>query len=220
MKIFRDFGLKAGELVLENCKILNVEFPFTMKALRNAYWRRSKETHPDAGGSNEAFRKSQEAYEFLQPYCSEELSQKEIEDIEWKRRKVEEEFPFKNFVDCDRCNGKGKWVEEAPDFRYKEETIICQRCHGTGVYTNQCRVCNGTGKFKQHNGRIVDCIRCNGSGFYKVGNCFTCHGEGFLHIETLENHGRKKVYHVCHVCDGTGKIEIWNPVLKKGVVSK
>ncbi len=47
-------------------KILGVSSSATVQDIKDAYRKRVMETHPDQGGSGEAFRKVQEAYEFLQ----------------------------------------------------------------------------------------------------------------------------------------------------------
>ena len=49
-RAMRELGLSAG---------------YTEKDLKSAYRKRSLETHPDKGGSNEEFVKVAEAYEFL-----------------------------------------------------------------------------------------------------------------------------------------------------------
>ncbi len=44
---------------------LNLCYPLTKEQLKSAYRRKAKETHPDMGGSSEAFRLVNRAYEFL-----------------------------------------------------------------------------------------------------------------------------------------------------------
>ena len=46
-------------------KILGLTFPFTLQELKRAYRRRALETHPDSGGTAEAFRSVHIAYQTL-----------------------------------------------------------------------------------------------------------------------------------------------------------
>lgn len=46
-------------------QLLQLKFPFTKEELKSAYRRKSLETHPDAGGTAEAFRKVNHAYQVL-----------------------------------------------------------------------------------------------------------------------------------------------------------
>lgn len=46
-------------------EILQLSFPFTKEELKSAYRRKSLETHPDTGGTAEAFRKVNNAYQVL-----------------------------------------------------------------------------------------------------------------------------------------------------------
>lgn len=47
--------------------VLGIKKGATLAEIKAAYRKRAKETHPDKGGSDEAFRKVQEAYEALDP---------------------------------------------------------------------------------------------------------------------------------------------------------
>ena len=46
-------------------QLLQLKFPFTKEELKSAYRRKSLETHPDAGGTAEAFRQVNHAYQVL-----------------------------------------------------------------------------------------------------------------------------------------------------------
>ncbi|MEM1394606.1 MAG: J domain-containing protein, partial [Cyanobacteria bacterium P01_H01_bin.150] len=46
-------------------QLLQLKFPFTKEELKSAYRRKSLETHPDAGGTAEAFRQVNYAYQVL-----------------------------------------------------------------------------------------------------------------------------------------------------------
>jgi hypothetical protein len=49
-------------------QILSLERPWTPLAIKKAYRRRSRETHPDRGGSDEAFKEVAEARQTLEDY--------------------------------------------------------------------------------------------------------------------------------------------------------
>lgn len=46
-------------------EVLQLSFPFTYQELKSAYRRRARETHPDSGGTAEAFREVHAAYQIL-----------------------------------------------------------------------------------------------------------------------------------------------------------
>ncbi|MBV6627304.1 MAG: J domain-containing protein [Rivularia sp. (in: Bacteria)] len=46
-------------------QLLQLKFPFTKEELKSAYRKKSLETHPDAGGTAEAFRQINHAYQVL-----------------------------------------------------------------------------------------------------------------------------------------------------------
>lgn len=46
-------------------QLLQLKFPFTKEELKSAYRKKSLETHPDTGGTAEAFRKVSHAYQVL-----------------------------------------------------------------------------------------------------------------------------------------------------------
>lgn len=84
------------------------------------------------------------------------------------------------------------------------------------------------------------CKECTGHGwhqtvhyqFYFDKPCPVCHGDGFLHNGWMPipcwqclgkggwgaHENQYTLYHTCSHCDGTGQIEIYNPVLPKGRV--
>ncbi|MDJ0719865.1 MAG: J domain-containing protein [Prochloraceae cyanobacterium] len=51
-------------------ELLKLSFPFTFDELKSAYRQRALETHPDIGGTAEAFREVNTAYEFLSSTAS------------------------------------------------------------------------------------------------------------------------------------------------------
>jgi hypothetical protein len=234
MKEFATTAFISNKL-REQAAILGLTIPFTEEELKSAFRTKVFETHPDHGGTKEEFNKVTEANEYLVPFASQEITEKEIQHIEWQRIKIEEQEPFKNFIDCNHCGGKGRWVAtiRIPIYEMEESSSkICHKCGGDGKHKFGCRACNGTGKYTQNSGRVVDCKKCNGTGKFVAGECYTCHGTGRIEVSpwsfiglfgfTRRIIGYRTESHrtSCGVCHGTGKKEILNPALKKGVVQK
>ena len=76
----------------------------------------------------------------------------------------------KQWVNCSKCNGKGR--------------EICHSCNGTGQ--GECISCNGTGTAHAPSGAYT-CNQCNGRGIARCsscyghpdgGNCQSCDGRG------------------------------------------
>jgi DnaJ-class molecular chaperone len=206
--------------IAAHCEVLHLSYPFTSEDLKGAYRKLVFETHPDHGGTEEKFRPIQTAYEYLQSYVHERITQEELEKTTWARIKIEEQEPFKNFVDCPACQGKGRWIEKIHEkVGYKTVAFPCSRCGGDGKHKLVCRSCKGTGKYVQKNGREVPCHKCGGTGKFAVGVCYGCSGTGMTFIDIPSYSPREVKYErECFTCKGTGKKEILNPVLKKGVV--
>lgn len=58
-------GVSVDPRTAEACRVLDVDPDADEEELKRAYRRRVKETHPDLGGSEAAFRQVREAYEHL-----------------------------------------------------------------------------------------------------------------------------------------------------------
>ncbi|MFN3360876.1 MAG: DnaJ domain-containing protein [Pseudanabaenaceae cyanobacterium] len=61
---FADFLTKPRRL-LPYLDMLDLDYPFTIAELKQAYRRQALRNHPDRGGDAEKFRKIQAAYEYL-----------------------------------------------------------------------------------------------------------------------------------------------------------
>lgn len=117
--------------------------------------------------------------------------------------------PSKNGRDCGVCQHRG-YNEERPEGWKRciwcdcgwSYTQPCQRCQGTGngpkQKPNACPQCKGKAVFHHH--RAVKCRECKGVGGTAV------------KIGTV-------LYYMCSNCKGTGEIEIFNPVLPKGLLT-
>ena len=224
MKEYRNlwnFDRNSPKLI-ENLKALGISIPFTEEILKSAYREKIKAVHSDHGGSDEECIKVQEAYRFLQSYVSEEMTVADIDKIIWARIKIEELEPLKNFADCTSCNGKGKWIDSMQMPIYAQYGMKCWKCNGTGDYIIKCRQCVGTGKFTLKSGRIVECRNCYGIGTCVVGKCRNCNGSGYWRSfnTPIIEYKTIKIKQSCSGCRGTGRIEIYNPVIKSGCLHK
>lgn len=101
---------------------------------------------------------------------------------------------------CEKCSGDGTILHTV----VKSVPCSCE----DGRVTLSCKYCDGTGKFTQRRGSVVDCYACNGTGIWRVVRCKTCRGKG-------EVSRKSKVEHTCFRCKGEGKVKVepFNPVL-------
>ncbi len=214
-------------------KILCIKSPFNETELKRRFRRMAEITHPDKNStSSEKFVQVKEAYDLLKNLC-EILPPDETNGLDLSE--FGHGLPFnKNGIPCKECEGKG--------YSFSVETIDvdveCPKCKGDGANWALCRVCNGTGEWKNKK----TCRVCEGKGkFYylakqrlsrftfnyyhfvryikgryrEVQRCSECSGKGNVAKPLVE----KKYYYKCHMCKGCGEIEIYNPVLPKGFFS-
>jgi hypothetical protein len=92
----------------------------------------------------------------------------------------------------------------------------CPSCEGSGLLRQHCTQCD-KGKFKLKSGRLVDCLRCSGKGFFfsttwfsYKNTCRTCWGSG----TKLQTAVSETLFQTCLSCKGAGKKELvlFNPV--------
>lgn len=167
---------------------------FTGEELTSRFRALCKEKHPDRGGSHEAFVRLQGAYEELLKHT---INDEEKTTVDGYRLSDLGRGLEVSARPCERCNGKGYNIEKI----MKTERVrcscgsgdVCQRCRGTGLFGNK-------GK----------CFRCKGRG-HIYHRCLKCFGSGFAYKETEKG----EEYLRCGFCDGTGEIELLNPVIPK-----
>lgn len=110
-------------------------------------------------------------------------------------------------VTCNACDGNGECTSCEGSGRYPcyscNQSGECRHCYGTGEEDcddcdgdgwvwDDCRACNGTGRYTLRNGYDVECRVCHGSGHHHKEDCWTCNGTGSVD---------------CHVCDGSGQCQ-------------
>lgn len=76
-----------------------------------------------------------------------------------------------------------------------------------------CKDCLGTRKFKQRNGRVVECRRCKGRGWVYI-TCPKCKDRGAITVKA------RTTKTPCFNCGTTGRIKVnpFNPVIPKGAI--
>lgn len=228
--------ISIGGQTQDAMKVLGIEaYPFTPEELSGKFRPLIQRYHPDKNKDDPMAKEfAQEligAYKHLKNLAVITVVDKEQEQ---EARKIfeEDEDIFSIWDTCPRCKGSGK-VKSV----YASHPEICPDCDpipmsdsilqawfgwtyrrrdrsmkASGIKTLKCQYCDD-GKFKQRNGRIVDCRICRGTGIWKKVDCRTCRGFGYVFKEL-------KDLITCSKCDGLGKIKInpFNPVIRKGSI--
>lgn len=201
--------------------------PVAFENVKKRYREESKKLHPDAGGSEEAFKALVGAFDELRHLYQ---SGSHLFDAEPGNTSSEPRMPRKtiddtplselglglgpttNGRDCPECEHRGYTVTK------EHGRAECESCGGLGTQPREyaCRACGGSGKFRQRLGAVVNCRKCNGTGRFKHPHheewCKNCGGLGKTRGPAVT-----RIYvHKCWSCKGTGEIEVLNPVLPKG----
>lgn len=201
-------------------RYLGLSAPVTIKELKSGYRKKAMEYHPDLNpNGTELFKEFQQVYEWLtSPGIMETIAV--AGEVELVSRTIDG-IPLselglgfdntKNGIDCPDCSHTGyKRVVE-------EKIHLCRECFGAGyAYANTCTACTGTGKFTQKNSKkVVDFLRCKGAGtihYRTLTRCTAC-VRGYV-----TNRTEKVTFHTCYRCRGVGELEIFNPVIRKGLL--
>lgn len=88
---------------------------------------------------------------------------------------------------------------------------------GPTVNGRDCETCLGKGYTAFTQRQRVTCPRCfgGGDGWGSHPFCAVCRGRGTVEVGPAVTR-----YHQCGVCEGTGEIKIYNPVILKGAMSQ
>lgn len=197
-----------------------VNYPFTSKLLAASFKRTVIKFHPDVNKHKDAngqTRRIIAAYEALK-HLVVDISDEDKERVFRQFSKAEEDI-FIVYDTCADCGGLGKAERShmipCPDCDPMEPscTRVYRNERSSGFKTLDCRFCKGTGKFKQRNGRTVDCYKCLGTRKWRTVRCRTCKGSGTVFSSK---------YETCSTCKGLGKVEVkpFNPVIRKGAIMR
>lgn len=226
--------ISEGRAIESLHEYFDLACPVAFDDVKKQYRQKARLLHPDAGGSEEAFKALSGAFDELKQlyqigswlFDAEPLPETD-ENGEHRPPPMPRETvdgiplselglglgPTTNGRDCSECDHRGYNI-------YREHgRAPCKTCGGSGRKPREyfCRSCGGSGRFRQRrSGRVVDCYTCQGSGRFKHPHqkdlCDQCFGSGQAESDVVA-----KIYAtVCTPCKGKGEQEIWNPVLPKG----
>lgn len=199
-------------------ELFGIKEPVTRSYFKAVYRKALFGCHPDRGGSVEKFIQLQKAFEELIDNSSlfTDNDKQTVTSDGTPLRELGLGLGFnKNGMECNICRGFGYSINcgrsfsVCPECEYGrvKRVFACKHCRGTGRFTQKytkkevvCRTCNGTGKFT-HPHLTQVCSRCNGTA-------------------TIYNKDNKTYYTKCYHCKGTGEIEMFNPVIPKGLLQQ
>lgn len=181
--------------------------------------------HPDRNnGSSESEEKTKlilKYFKLLKEHISTEIPLNIPTDLirQWE----EEERDITNIYDpCPRCNGT-KFEQGTISVR-----VDCPNCNGSGTVPLKCKYCKG-GMYRPGK----PCKACGGTGVWKVVPCRECNPRSFgfrgrrrslwsSFFDIGHIYVDKPINKPCTHCHGRGKIklELYNPVIKKGSILK
>lgn len=110
-------------------------------------------------------------------------------------------------TECPSCDGSGRYpcysCNQSGECQHCDGTgeEDCDDCDGDGWVWDDCRACNGTGRYTLRNGYDVDCRVCHGTGHHHKEDCWTCNGTGSVNCHVCDGSGR------CQKCGGEGSVE-------------
>lgn len=206
--------------------IFNLNIPFVEADLKKSFRRLVMETHPDVTNGDqkleEKYKKILDAYKILKENVCDEINLDISSDLlmMW----AEEEKDITNIYDpCPTCKGT-KYEQHIISVR-----VNCPNCDGSGMVELKCKYCDN-GTFTTRRGFKVPCKSCGGTGIWKKVPCKVCNPSSYRGYSYLSRLMRmfdigityedKIVNKICSNCHGRGKIklDLYNPVIKKGAI--
>lgn len=158
-------------------RLLKLIEPFTEEELKRSYRKLAHETHPDKGGTCDAFAKIQKAYETLVPF-SIRVDGYQAEGNRTRHGHLLADLgkglgELVNSWTCTACEGKG-YIK----VRHHAEGEFCPDCWGRGF------------KYSLRDHQLKKCGRCQGMGYllYRASytdvlhTCHKCEGTGQIRI--------------------------------------
>lgn len=207
--------------------------------LKKLYRIKAKSAHPDHGGGIGDFLQLQEAFKVLDAIAVDKDVVLTTVDGILLSDLGNGLGPMKNGKECSHCEGNGYTRVEIG-----EHWEPCRHCDGSGYHqVLMCKSCGGRGYFinPKTEERVATCETCKGTGEYVLAHpvaCKKCNPNGQGKLSAFEwsyfnmfgvfpmGHrryikGKIRVaegirYLRCDRCNGTGEVEMFNPVLPKG----
>lgn len=197
-------------------ELLGINKNATQDEIKKAYRRQSKIHHPDAGGSDENFKKIAYAYDILSNKEKKDLYDKYGHDMGRSHgagmsdnmadfiRKAQAEFmggfgmrqegpqPIKLNV---QVSLKEVYHGTQKKYKYKANKV-CSHCGGLryvakeGGSKENCKTCSGAGMVTTQNGFMMyttTCPDCRGAGSKIINGCKTCSSSGYEKVEQTVN---------------------------------
>ena len=192
--------------------VLGIRKFATAKEIKLAYYKISKESHPDLGGNEEDYKEITEAYKILSNKESkEEYDTKskfgnnysefnEIYDFEFKNdAKNYDRDKYDEFVRRDQLNIL-VYIDDTFDGNVEyERWVYCKVCNGSGT-DNSAKVPVGFSKNIDIDGKLNylelsdECDFCDGTGKWGEIDCFYCIGTGKINgSKCLSCNGEKRM---------------------------
>jgi molecular chaperone DnaJ len=181
--------------VQQACSLLGIEIGASLEEAKKAFRKQAAKAHPDQGGSEEQFKKINEAYQFIEKNGTKENLNPFINFNQNKSESAFNEIFFGNFRRVN-FNTRARRTEFGGNIKisFSQSILGCEvPVEISSIST--CESCNGSG-FEQADEK--ECSHCQGDGFYNDSDvkikCSNCGGTGKT--------GRKSI---CKVCNGSGK---------------
>jgi len=192
----------------------------TLQDVKSMYRFRAFKCHPDMGGNAEEFRKLKDAYDTVLENTDRLTVDSDVEGIEYTADGYPISALGKGLGDkdimgsmgCTNCQGKGYKIINVVD-TFSGRTVYCPKCKGAGYTESRCTKCRGYGKIM---GKI--CTNCYGKRVFRY-TCTYCEGVGFKFDPSRREETVNRVAYYCSHCEGTGEIELLNPVIPRNVVT-
>jgi len=204
-----------------------LEDPPTLAQLKAQFRKLALKLHPDIAGENNtsAFIKLQDAYNVLEPLVKEIDTLGTgtlVRTIQGYLISTLGKGLTPRGPKCDKCGGRG-YVDSTENILIDYKACDCEYgfIQKWGFRPVKCADCKGTGKFTLRSGAIVPCRKCEGTGIFKLkirtglDICPKCHG----YYEHTPIYKTVPAFSKCSVCNGTGEIYVFNPVIPIGSLS-
>jgi len=219
-------------------EILRLPESFTFAELKTAFRAKSFFAHPDAGGSDEAFRLLVEAFDLLKGSARIGGDKETVEGRPLSE--LGQGYPLtESAKTCELCEGRGYRIFH----RRKRQMLQCDKCGGTGLNRYPCRKCEGEGSYVNSKGKRRKCSWCEGSGWFYPSAvaeagvkestvpfipgtknrgriCFACDGTGEVEGWVVREDEEEEYYAVCERCNGVGETKLFNPVIPRGLFAQ
>ena len=190
--------------------ILFIRNNATDKEIKKAYYKISKEQHPDIGGNESIFKEIVEAYEILSDkelkkeydnkskygkYFSEDDLASLFSEYEYSTNaKNYDKNKYEEFIKRDQLNILIYIDDNFNGIVEYERWVPCKDCSGSGMGSDKIMFKNTDGSISYID-MLDSCEFCEGSGKWGELDCYYCSGKGNINLKT------------CNTCKGEKRIK-------------